>query len=160
MPSPPMVTLLRQLRDSPASSLGVVLPQTCARILDVDGICASRTVIENGLFVWHMSWGCDGTSDALNELRSRCDEGPAVRAVLRNTPVLVPDLKSPPVQARWPIYTSAAVALGVHAVFAFPLRRMNAPFGAVIAYRRRPGLLTSIDDAREFTEAAARVLAA
>jgi hypothetical protein len=160
VPSPPMAALLRQLRDSPASSLGIVSPQLCARILDVDGICASRFGVDNGLITWHLSWCSDATSKALNDLRSQLVEGPGVRAVLRNTSVLVPDLATPSVQERWPTYASAALGLGIRAVFAFPLRRLAAPFGAIIAYRRMPGFLTSIDDAKEFTEVAAQVLAA
>ncbi|MEQ4207363.1 GAF domain-containing protein [Actinopolymorpha sp. B17G11] len=155
-----MATLLRQLDECPANSLGVVSPDDCARILDVDGICASRIDIEDGLLMWHMLWCCDSISEALNELRTQRAEGPGVHAVLRNTPVLVPDLATPQVQARWPGYAMAALALGVHAVFAFPLRRRNAPFGAIVAYRRRQGFLRSVDDARALTDAAAQILAA
>ena len=137
----------------------MIVPGDCARILDVDGICASRTGNDNGLLVWQVAWCADRISEALDELRSRLGEGPGVRAVLRNAAVLVPDLASPSVQDRWPRYSKAALDLGVHAVFAFPLRRFSVPFGAAIAYRQRQGLLRSVDDAREFTEAAALVLA-
>jgi hypothetical protein len=154
-----MASLLRQLREHPASSLAFAMPQECARILDVDGICASRTGIDKGLLVWHTVWSSDSLSEALNDVRCRMAEGPGVHAVLRNTAVLVPDLASASVRARWPGYTGAVLDLGVHAVFAFPLRQLNAPFGAIIAYRRGQGFLSSVDDARELTEAVAQVLA-
>lgn len=156
MPSPRVAALIRRLRVHKSSGLGAVLPEDCARVLDVDGICACRAELDQGLLVWHSVWCSDETSEALNTYRSQLVEGPGVHAVLANTAVLVPDLASSSVQARWPNYTKAALALGVHAVFAFPLRRRTVPFGAIVTYKRRAGYLGSIEDAMAFAEEAAR----
>jgi len=158
VPSPAIATLLHRLRDHESSALDAVRAEDCARVLDVDGICACRTELDEGLLVWKTIWCSDRTSQTLNDYRSRFVEGPGVHAVLANTAVLVPDLASSSVQARWPSYTKAALALGVHAVFAFPLRRLAVPFGAMVSYRRRPGHLQALDDATAFTEEASRVL--
>lgn len=153
-----MVDLLRPLHKRQPKALDAVSPEVCAQVLGADGICASLADIDNGLMVWRLAWCGDSTSEALDSLRSRVAEGPGVQAVLRNTAVLVPSLASPAVQARWPSYTVAAIALGVQAVFAFPLRRTSGPYGAIIAHRRTPGYLMSIDDAKELADAMAHVL--
>lgn len=158
MPSPPMVDLLHRLHNHAGTLLDAVSPLDCAHVLGVDGICASLIDVDKGLIVWRIVWCGDDISEALNRLRYRFAEGPGVQSVLRNTAVLVPALSSPSVQARWPSYASAALTLGVHAIFAFPLRRMNGPYGAIVAHRLSPGFLRSIDDAKEFANAAARVL--
>lgn len=154
-----MATLLRQLRDQPGSGLDPVSPESCARILGVDGVCATLTENVEGLLSWNLVWGSDPVSEALDDLRYRLVEGPGVQATLWGAAIHVPALAAPSSQTRWPLYTREALALGVHAVFAFPLRRANTPYGAIVAHRRSPGALRSTEDAAAFAEAAERVLA-
>lgn len=158
MPSLAMAALIRHMHERPGKTLQDVSPGDCARILDVDGICATITDVEKGILAWHIVWCSDDIGVALNDFRCRLVEGPGVHAVLWNTSVLIPSLAAPACRARWPQYTAAALAVGVEAVFAFPLRRISTPYGAIIAHRKIRGAISSVDDATAFTDAAAKVL--
>ena len=59
--------------------------------------------------------------------------------------MLVPDLHDPQDLAveRWPAFLAGAVAAGVSAVFAFPLRVGAIRLGVLDLYRSRPGELTA-----------------
>jgi hypothetical protein len=159
MPSPSMTLLLRQLRDQPGCGLDSVSPARCASVLGVDGICATLASTDEGLFAWQLVWGSDPVSEALLNLKYRLVEGPGIQVALWGTAILVPVLASPSYRDRWPSYTREALALGVQAVFAFPLRRANTPYGAIFAHRRSAGSLRSVEDATAFAEAAEKVLA-
>ncbi len=75
---------------------------------------------------------------AVQELQFELGEGPCVDAWANTEPVLEPDLGSPRV-ARWPALTQGAVAAGVLAVFAFPLRLGAIRIGVLVLYRDHPG---------------------
>jgi hypothetical protein len=69
-------------------------------------------------------------------------EGPYVDAQDSLAPVLVPDLD--PASAggqRWPFFAGRAAALGVCALFAFPIQVSTLSIGTLGLYRRRPGAL-------------------
>jgi hypothetical protein len=63
-------------------------------------------------------------------------EGPTRDAYHARQPVLVPDLES--VAARWPGFTSAALAAGMSATFSLPLSVGAARLGALTLYWHRP----------------------
>jgi hypothetical protein len=65
-------------------------------------------------------------------------------------PVLEPDLDSGGM-ARWPIYSAAAHAEGVRAVFAFPLQIGAARLGVLDLYRDEPGSLSSLEFSQALT---------
>lgn len=79
----------------------------------------------------------------VDELQFNLGEGPCVDAYRSGKPVLEPDLDS--AVGRWPAYAPAAMALGVHAIFAFPLGVGAARFGILNLYRDQPGLLAGRD---------------
>ena len=86
-----------------------------------------------------LTWGKDETSAALDEAGFTLGEGPGRDCVGAGLPVLVADLST--AVARWPGFTPAALDLGVHAVFALPLRIGAISVGALPAHRRAPGSL-------------------
>ncbi len=98
------------------------------------------------------------SSEALvpvEELQFVLGEGPCLDACTSRHPVLVPDL-SKTAATTWTGYAPAAHALGVRAVFAFPLQVGAAHLGAMDVYRDRPGVLTlgTLSTALTFAEVA------
>jgi hypothetical protein len=85
-------------------------------------------------------------------------EGPGADALAYGTTVAAPDLAG--VAGRWPGFASAALDLGVGAVFAFPVHVGLIPVAAVLAHRAEPGALSASARrvARVLAAAAAAVL--
>jgi hypothetical protein len=83
----------------------------------------------------------DPASEHLEEIQFVLGEGPCVDASTTRRPVLVARLgdEGP---GRWPAYTSAAQAVGVQAVFAFPLQIGAAQLGVMDFFRIREGHLS------------------
>jgi hypothetical protein len=113
----------------------------CVDRLDVSGGGVSMmTVVGNRALVC----ATDDTAAAIEEMQFTLGEGPALDAVARSQPVLVADLSHAGERAPdpWPAFTAEAVAAGVGAVFAFPLRMGRVSVGALGLYRRQPGDLS------------------
>jgi GAF domain-containing protein/ANTAR domain-containing protein len=83
----------------------------------------------------------DPPSERVEELQFVLGEGPFADALAGRRPVLVPDLEGEALD-RWPVYAPAARALGVRAVFAFPLQVGAAQLGVLDVFRARPGQLS------------------
>jgi hypothetical protein len=77
---------------------------------------------------------------SVQELQLELGEGPCLDAWHRSGVVLEPDLAAPQ-RVRWPSFAQAGVAVGVRAVFAFPLRIGAIRIGVLVLYRDRPGEL-------------------
>jgi hypothetical protein len=90
----------------------------------------------------------DQASERIDELQFSLGEGPCMDAFSSSRPVLEPDLSSGG-NARWPVYSAAAHAEGVRAVFAFPLQIGAARLGVLDLYRSQTGSLSS----KEFSQA-------
>nr|WP_232328161.1 GAF and ANTAR domain-containing protein [Kibdelosporangium sp. MJ126-NF4]CEL18206.1 hypothetical protein [Kibdelosporangium sp. MJ126-NF4]CTQ90563.1 hypothetical protein [Kibdelosporangium sp. MJ126-NF4] len=107
-----------------------VLPGVDAAILTLRGSARAQEVL--------------GASDAwaagLAESQYTVGEGPGVEAFTDGRPVLVSDLASE--QERWPGFTEMALAAGVVAVLAFPLRVGAIKMGTLEFVRRHAGALT------------------
>jgi hypothetical protein len=80
-------------------------------------------------------------SHLIEELQYTLGEGPCVDAYHQDRVVAEPDLADP-VTRRWFAYTPPALAAGVRAVFAFPLRVGAVRLGALNLYRDWPGPLS------------------
>lgn len=80
----------------------------------------------------------DPVSQLMEEMQFIVGEGPCLDALAARRPVLQPDLDGEQVSP-WPGYTAAALAYGVHAVFAFPLQVGAARLGVLDLYRNHPG---------------------
>jgi len=101
----------------------------------------------------------DQASERIDELQFSLGEGPCMDAFSSSRPVLEPDLGRGGI-ARWPVYSAAAHAEGVRAVFAFPLQIGAARLGVLDLYRDRPGSLSSreISQALTFADVATTML--
>ena len=103
----------------------------------------------------------DDVAARIEELQVTLGEGPCVDAVRCAGPVLVPDLDRPDgvVVSRWPGFMEGAGAVGVRAVFAFPLRIGAINLGALDLYRTTRGDLDADQVAGALMAADAAALA-
>ncbi|MGJ7440634.1 GAF and ANTAR domain-containing protein [Aquipuribacter sp. MA13-6] len=86
----------------------------------------------------------DRAATVMEDLQFTLGVGPCVHASRTGHPVLVPDLaRAGP--ARWPAFTEGALAAGIRAVFAYPLRVGAVRLGVLDLYRDRPGMLTDAE---------------
>jgi hypothetical protein len=101
----------------------------------------------------------DGSAGELEELQFSLGEGPCVDASRTGRPVLQPDVASTG-PARWPAFVEGALAAGLRAVFAFPLRVGAIRVGVLDLYRDTVGVLTAeqLAEALAFADAATTVL--
>ncbi|HVE74160.1 MAG TPA: GAF and ANTAR domain-containing protein [Mycobacteriales bacterium] len=122
---------------APGLAAANALCHACVELLDVDG--AAISLFHDGKT--HGTFGASGEfSRRLDELQFTFGEGPCATAVREARPVLVPDLAGAEGE-RWPAYGSAALALGVRAVFALPVSICASPFGVLDLFRGSPGPL-------------------
>ncbi|MEU8413821.1 GAF and ANTAR domain-containing protein [Amycolatopsis japonica] len=77
----------------------------------------------------------------LEDLQLTVGEGPSVDAYVSGEAILVPDLDA--AHDRWPAYAPEAIALGVAAVFSFPLQIGAARLGVLDLYRTIAGPLSA-----------------
>lgn len=89
----------------------------------------------------------------LEDLQLTVGEGPSVDAYTSGAAVLISELAVE--QARWPAFALDALALGVAAVFSFPLQVGAARLGVLDLYRSTPGPLAAgrLTDAFALAEA-------
>lgn len=113
--------------------LGIaVLAATCA-----DAVAVAVTVAAAPREAIYVS---DRMAEAMEDLALTFGEGPGAEA-LTGGPSLAADLTTVDSRVRWPSYAPAAVAEGVHAAFAFPLRIGAIRLGVMDVYRATPGAL-------------------
>lgn len=101
----------------------------------------------------------DRRAGLVEELQFTLTEGPCVDAARQGRPALQPDLRSA-VRNRWPSFTAGALAAGLCAVFAFPLRVGAIQLGVLDLYRDTAGPLTAAElaEALCFADAATALL--
>jgi hypothetical protein len=117
--------------------------RTCAAastLLGVAGVGvslgASDDLLDSGLqTVCATAGGRSGEA-----LQFESGEGPSYSAHLTGWPVQVPDLE---LDHTWPAFSEGAAALGLRAVFAFPVRCGSIGLGALTLYHRVAGDLTA-----------------
>ena len=114
------------------------LCQACVALLPVDG--AAISVVHDG-----QTRGTFGSSSplsrTLDEFQFTFGEGPCLDAHGAGRPVLVADLDDHR-ESRWPAYSPAVLAVGVHGVFALPVAVANASIGVLDLFRHEAGGLT------------------
>ncbi|MFC6061112.1 GAF and ANTAR domain-containing protein [Streptomyces ochraceiscleroticus] len=131
-------------------------PESCARVLGVDGVALSLLTSDGTA---EMVWASEGDSRRLEDLQFTLGEGPCVDAVGRGSLVIEPDLSRLPAD-RWPVLLPELAALGIGAVFCFPLLVGRVCMGILTLQRRAAGPLTDagMDDALILTGALTAVL--
>lgn len=142
------------------SSSGVDIPQrlvdACVEALGVTGV--GLTVLSEGAGMTAVA-SSPGMGTAMAEVQSTLGEGPSPDAVATGRPVLQQDVVRTG-SARWPQFVNAATAVGVVAVFAFPLQVGAIRMGSLDLYRDVTGPLdpAGLTEALAFADAAVTML--
>jgi hypothetical protein len=84
-------------------------------------------------------------SEQVAELQVTLGEGPSTDALGHDHPVLVAALDSDASMQRWPAFAPAALAVGVSAVFAFPLVMGAMAVGVLEIHRDQEGKLSTAE---------------
>ncbi len=142
--------------ETPADQLCRRLVLACAEALPVTGV--------GMLLMTHAGpagivAATDGPAATMEELQFSLGEGPCVDASRRGRPVLQPDLAVTGPLC-WPGFTTGALAVGIRAVFALPLRVGAIRLGVLDLYRDEPGALAPehLREALHHADAATAVL--
>jgi hypothetical protein len=80
----------------------------------------------------------NAVSALIDDLQFSLGEGPGLDAYFSTQPILEPDLIAS-TTIRWTAFTRSAAAVGVRAIFGFPLRVGDFRIGALNLYRDEPG---------------------
>ncbi|MGI5469576.1 ANTAR domain-containing protein [Streptomyces sp. CA-132043] len=111
--------------------------KACAHGLGLDGLALLVGPGSGSPEVVH----CSGVlARALEDLQWVQGQGPGRDAARDGHVVLVPDA-STPASSHWPGLSCPVEALGVRAVFAFPLVLGEVSIGALVGHRRTPGIM-------------------
>jgi hypothetical protein len=131
--------ILARLVPGPDAALGTErLCQVCADVTAVSG--AGIMLMSDDLPQGSLCTA-DAVSSRIEELQYTLGEGPCVDAYRQSRPVLEPDLADPALP-RWVAFAPAAIALGVRAMFGFPLHVGSVRLGALTLYSDRRGPLS------------------
>ena len=126
------------------------LERVRARIVPLCDLCVAATRVDGGGVALLSSAGLravvhttDRAATALETLQIDLAEGPCVDAGVGRSPVLIGDLgdSAEGIAERWPFFLPQADALGIRAVFAFPLRVGGVVLGTLELYRVAAGRL-------------------
>lgn len=134
---------------SPALLYAVI---ACAQALDAMG--AGLSMQRNGQLLEPLL-ATDVQTAELEELQATLGEGPTGDVVATGAPVLRADLSELSAGQRWPAFSAAATARGVHGLFAFPVGAGAARLGVLSVYREQAGPLRpeQLQDALMFADA-------
>ncbi|WP_260195881.1 GAF and ANTAR domain-containing protein [Actinophytocola gossypii] len=148
-----MTEILSTIAESGEGTPPARLCAECLAALPVSGVAVALMTADGPSGV--VLAATDGRARQLEELQFALGEGPCAAASGSGRPVLQPDLTAVG-SARWSRFDAAALAAGVRAIFAFPLRVGAIRVGVLDLYRDTAGPLTDLDlaDALAFAEAA------
>ncbi len=119
-----------------------ILDHLVLRIVDVLPITAAGvTLISDGNAPEYVA-ASDESAMTFERLQTEIGEGPCLAAYNTGEPVALPDLRT---DDRFPLFTAAALAAGLVAVFTVPLRHGHGRIGALDLYRETPGKLGAPD---------------
>jgi GAF domain-containing protein len=127
----------------PGATPGVSRPRICSQsalLLSVSGAAVSVGTNDDAT---RMTVCCsDDGVRSIENLQFSLGEGPSVDVFVTDQAITEPDLARAPL-GRWPGFGPTALALGVAAVFGFPLRAGGTRIGTLNLYRDQPGVLSS-----------------
>lgn len=110
-------------------------------VLGVDGMTVSAMTGGTA----ELAWFSDEASARLDDEQFTLGEGPALDAIATGVPVVCADLTR---TGQWPGFTAAALARGVHAVFAFPVLLGAIRIGALMCHREAAGPMDEVATTR------------
>jgi hypothetical protein len=130
-----------------------VLCETAVRRLGVTGITQT---IEPAHGWPETVYATDQLGVLLAELQVTVGEGPCLDVWREGGPVLVPELDTPAVQRRWPLFAPLAVENGAEALFALPMAVGAIRVGVFALHLVEPGRLDplALSDALAFAHLA------
>jgi diguanylate cyclase (GGDEF)-like protein len=115
-----------------------ILDHLVLRIVDILPITAAGvTLIAPGSNPRYVA-ASNAAALRFEQLQTELGEGPCLAAYTTGDAIAIPDLRE---ERRFPTFVPRALAAGLVAVFAFPLRNGDAQLGALDMYRDTPGPL-------------------
>lgn len=152
---------VRQAIDARALTDGMppTVRHVCLACVDSLKMSGAGVILTSTMGLCAPAYASDPRAEQLAELQITVGEGPGAEAVRADRPVLVPDLRAADALRRWPMFAAQADALGVRAVFVFPLAIGAISVGVFEVSRDTPGWLApeNTADALLFADAALMV---
>ena len=122
-----------------AAGMGELIRRLCRLAVDEMALSGCALVLMSGTEAASMLAGAGRHASTVSGLQMELGEGPCLQAFASGVPVLLPDLAEN--ANRWPAFTAAALAVGVHAEFSLPLTVGSGGIGTLDLCRDRPGML-------------------
>ncbi|WP_167761585.1 EAL domain-containing protein [Blastococcus sp. CT_GayMR19] len=119
-----------------------ILDHLVERIVDVLAVTAAGVTLISPGMAPHYVAASDADALDFERLQTQLGQGPCLVAYQTGEAVSVPDMRR---DDRFPEFAPAALAAGMGAVFAFPLRHGDGRLGALDLYRDTPGVLDPRD---------------
>lgn len=150
--------VLASLRAGDISRMAAQICDACVSLLPVDGASMSLMLGAGHRQSLHAT---DAVMEHVEAVQFTLGEGPCFEAFQTGQPLLVPDLVRD-AGVSWPMFTAEMSGDPIGAIYAFPLRRGAARFGAIDMYRRTAGWLSDAELAMalQLTDIAASALLA
>ncbi|NLU75255.1 ANTAR domain-containing protein [Streptomyces sp. HNM0575] len=120
----------------------ITIGHVCAALTAVAGADSAAVTVMLSASPRETIYASSQMAADMEELAQTLGEGPGVDACAGG-PALVSDLNAAECQVSWPVFAPAAVAAGVRALFALPLRLGGVGLGVMCLYRSRAGSLSS-----------------
>lgn len=122
-------------------------PDLCASFLDVLPVTGVAISTVGNPFGSETVCASDDAAARLDEIQLDLGEGPCWEAIRTGSPVLVPDVQGT-ATTRWPVALQGLQAVGLGALFAFPMRFGTLDIGAVDLYTDVASTLSAEHQAR------------
>jgi hypothetical protein len=124
-----------------AAGTGELIARLCRFSVDEMALSGCALVLMPGAESASMLAGAGRHASTITRLQMELGEGPCLQAHASGVPVFLPDLAAGTAN-RWPAFTAAALAAGVHAEFSLPLTVGPGGIGTLDLCRDRPGMLS------------------
>jgi GAF domain-containing protein len=122
------------------TDIGVTLKSVTASSVDlIDGVQSADVLLISGADLFQSVAATSQLAVDMDGVQRRFGEGPCLDAAAGNTVVLCNDLRE---DRRWPRFTEAALAAGVHSLLSFQLYTHNARKGALNLFGSKPDVFT------------------
>ncbi|PXW28761.1 UNVERIFIED_CONTAM: GAF domain-containing protein [Williamsia faeni] len=111
--------------------------ETAMRMTGVDR--AAAALLTSRSRMRDLVYTTNPVAQRIDELQFTLGEGPCLDAYSEARVHMVSDLRHSETFARWPGFADAAIGVGVHAVFVFPIAHAGRPLGVLELYRATAG---------------------
>ncbi|MEV0334419.1 GAF and ANTAR domain-containing protein [Nocardia sp. NPDC050717] len=129
--------------DSLVGGVGLIC-STAVRLTATDGCAVALLSARSS--ARELVYATDATAQRVDELQFVVGEGPCLEAYRTDRPQLWPDMSARGTSIRWPAFTAEVVALGVQAIYAFPVPGNGSPLGVLELHRGTAGDLSAAEE--------------